>query len=407
MRRLRTASSAKKRLFACLQYLALFIAIGIPLSAHAQPAPLNAPLLATSSAELDRIILYDLNGGRRDLRFDARLHYVWGFSPDGCRVILTLGERGGVSRLYSARLDGEDLRPLVQFADLPANDWNVWEPMVNPTDGRIAFTWFRRERPPGEDPVETTHIAWIPQEGGAPQLYSVSGDEHTPVWSPSGTWLAYVAYNGRIPGPDIFSTVPPTEAAVGTPVPDDEMVNEADLWVISADGTLKYRLTAFPVGSVSAPRWSPDSTLISFVYSPTFANDTYWLIGNADSAIPTQLSFEWALAVESTWQPDGSAFLAASRDFQGIDENRLWRMPLVGNADTDAIQYTLDPALSYIDYPRFSVDGRYLALRSEYRLVVIDTLTNTPRFIDEGMPANTPPVWSPLGFTGESACLGG
>jgi Tol biopolymer transport system component len=386
----------------CAGFLLLLIFMVAPASA--QSPLLGAPLVATSSATLDRIVLFDLSGGQRTLRFDARLHYVWGFSPDGCRLILTLGERGGVSRLYSARLDGSDLRSLISFADLPVRDWSIWEPAVNPVDGRIAFTWFRRERPPGAPPKETSHIAWVAAEGGAPQLYSVSGDEHTPIWSPEGAWLAYVAYNGRIPGPDIFSTVPPTQAAVGTPVPESLLLNEADLWVISADGTLKYRLTAFPVGSVSAPRWSPDSTLLSFVYSPTAANDTFWIIGNADSAIPTQISFQWALAVESTWQPDGSAFLATIRDFQGVSENRLWRMPLGGNADTDAVPYPLDPALRSIDYPRFSPDGRWLALRSEYRLIVVETASGAWRFLDEALPGNTPPVWSPPGYTGESAC---
>jgi Tol biopolymer transport system component len=387
---------------------ALLLACLLISTVHAQdaPTPLAAPLIASSSAALDRILLYDLNGGRRELRFDNRLHYAFGFSPDGCRLIYTLSERGGVSRLYSARLDGSDARALVGFADLPAADWSVWEPAVNPADGRIAFTLFRRERPPTQEPVETFHVAWIPPEGGAPQLYSVSGAEHTPLWSPDGRWLAYVAYDGRIPGPDIFSTIPPTNAANSTPVPDDEMLNEADLWVVSADGATKYRLTAFPVGSVTAPRWSPGSDLLGFIFSPTFANDTLWLIGNADAAVPTQLSFEWMLAVELTWLPDGSAMLATLRDFQGSSENRLWRIPLIGNADSDATPYPLDPALRFIDYPRFSPDGHWLALRSEYEIVVVDTQTGGWRYLDEAHAANTPPVWSPAGFAGEAACGG-
>jgi Tol biopolymer transport system component len=374
------------------------------LPVAAQPVPLGAPLIATTSAALDGILLYDLTGGRRELQFDTRLHMPFGFSPDGCRVVFTLTEPGGVSRIYSAQLDGSDVRPLVQFVDLPAADWSAWEPAVNPADGRIAFTLFRRERPPGEAPEDTYHIAWIPQEGGAPQFYSVSGAEHTPVWSPDGAWLAYVAYDGRVPGPDIFSTVPPTDPAVGTPVPEEDLLNEADLWVVSADGQTKYRLTAFPIGNVSMPRWSPDSTLLSFVFSPTFANDTFWMIGNADEAAPTQRSFETALAVEMTWLPDGTAFLATVRNFQQTGENRLWRIPLIGNADTDATPYPLDPALRYIDYPRFSPDGRYLALRSEYTLVVVDTQTGGWGYVDEGQGANTQPVWSPAEFAGEQSC---
>ncbi|MCC6614029.1 MAG: PD40 domain-containing protein [Anaerolineae bacterium] len=374
------------------------------LPARAQSTPLGAPLIAAASAQLDRIVLYDLSGGRRELRFDTREHMVWDFTPDGCRIVFTLDEPGGVSRIYSARLDGSDLRPLVQFADLPTQDWSEWEPVVNPIDGRIAFTLFRRETPPGSPVEETYHIAWIPAEGGAPQFYSVSGDEHSPVWSHDGAWLAYVAYDGRIPGPDIFSTVPPTETSGATPVPKEQLLNEADLWVVSVDGGTKYRLTAFPTGSVNRPVWSPDDLLIEFFYSPRANNDTVWMIGNADAAIPTQLNFEWMLGLDATWLPDGNAILATMRDFQGITENRLWQVPLVGNADTEAVQYPLDSALRFIDYPRFSADGRFLALRSEYHLAVIDTTTGGWAWLDDSNPGNTPPAWSPAAYTGETAC---
>jgi Tol biopolymer transport system component len=276
---------------------------------------------------------------------------------------------------------------------------------VNPSDGRIAFTLFRRQALPNGNIEETHHIAWVNAEGGAPQFYSISGAEHTPQWSPDGAWLAYVAYDGRIPGPDIFSTAPPTPSANATPVPEDELLNEADLWAVSADGLTKYRLTAFPVGNVSAPRWSPDALLLSFIYSATPSNDQYWIIANADAAIPTQLSYEWTLTLDHTWLPDSTALLATMRDFQGISENRLWRVPLVGNADVDATQYGIDPNVRYLDYPRFSSDGRYLAFRSEYSIALLDVQSNSLRWLDEGLlGGNAPPVWSPAGFTSEAAC---
>jgi Tol biopolymer transport system component len=393
-----------KHLFAsAVLVFQLLLMAGAPAGAQVQRA-LTAPLLAATDALLERILIYDLAGQRRELRFDTRQHFIWGFSPDGCRIILTLTAPGGISRIYSTRLDGSDLRPLVHMVELPDQDWSAWEPQVNPVDGRVAFTLFRRERLPGRNTGITYHIAWVPAEGGSPQFYSVSGAEHSPEWSPDGAWLAYAAYDGRVPGPEPYATVPPTPASGATPVPLENLINEADLWAVSRDGQTKYRLTAFPVGSVRDPRWSPDSLLISFIYSATPFNDSFWIIGNADAAIPTQRSFEWTFVLDTTWLPDGSALLASVRDFQGVSENRLWQIPLVGSADTDAVPYPLDPALRYVDYPRFSADGRYLALRSEYAMAVIDTQTGGWGWLEDAAAGNTPPVWSPAGYAGEAAC---
>jgi Tol biopolymer transport system component len=362
--------------------------------------PLAGPLLASDTAAQDRIILYDVsNSGRRELTFGDGLHRVWDFSPDGCRLLLTLNDGSEFTTLYSAKIDGSDHKELVTYPALPSENWGVWYPEWSPDGTRITFTLITDDLQSGK---REYYIAWVNADGGEPQLYSSSGDEHDAVWSPDGRWLAYMAYERRVPGVDINSTAVPTpEGQTSDP---STLLREADLWIVSYDGATKYRLTNFPTGSARAPRWSPDGELVGFIYSPSPSNDQVWMISSQPNAIPTQLSYEWNLSLDLTWFPDGTAMMGALRDFQGIGENRLWRIPLIGNADTDATPYLSDPVLTYTDYPRFSADARWLAFRSSYGLALLDTINQAWTLLDENALGNTPPVWSPSGFTGEQNC---
>jgi len=396
-------------------FLCVLVMLGLALGHVGASAPeplLNGPLIAATPARHDRILLYDLGAQPvrvRELSFGGGEHHVWDFSPDGCRILFTIDEQGqGLPLLYSARLDGRDRRALVTFDELPPSEWGAWEPdwSAGP-DGveRIAFTMLRDLPDERTRQIERqTHIAWIPGEGGAPQFYSVTGREFSPTWSPDGGWLAYVSFDERVPGVDVLSTAVPTTEPSGTPGEELPTVSEADLWVVSTDGETKYRLTNFSVGSARAPRWSPDGALIGFIYAISTANDTFWMIANQPDAIATQLNTTWHMTLDHTWLPDSSAMLASVRDFQDVTENRLWRIPLVGDADTGATLYPMAELFTHTDFPRFSPDGRYLALRAQYSLAVVDATSGVVQFMDDERPGNTPPVWSPPDFAGEGLC---
>lgn len=371
-----------------LSFLLITLTLG---TAHAAPGappttPLTGPIVAADTAQQDRIILYDIGTGtNRTLTFGTGWQRVWDFSPDGCRIVFTSSNGSEPASLYTAKLDGSGVTELVTAG----GGAGAWEPQWGAD--RIAYTQI--------DADGKHRIAWIKPETGETGTYSVTGDEHTARWSPDRQRLVYASYEQRVAGADMFSTAEPTRSGQTT-----TQVREADLWLVNADGSDKYRLTDFPVGSVSMPRWSPDGDLIGFVYSPTGNQDQFWMIGAAQGAVPTQLSYQWALALDLTWLPDSTALIASAQDVQSVRENRLWRIPLTGNADQYAVQYLSDPALSYADYPRFSPDGRWLALRSEYALALVSTADQAWRWLDDRTLGNTPPVWSPAGFAGEAAC---
>jgi Tol biopolymer transport system component len=338
--------------------LALLLIVAAPRAA--QPA---IPRLLTANGAQDSLVLLDLTTGQaQTITLATGVHTPWGFSPDGCRLLATVMQPNGLARAFTARLDGSDIQPLVTLPDLPDSRWGVWEPAWAPTGDKIAFTLLRDDLP--DAPGRSYHIAWVPATGGQPTFYSQTGREHTPVWSPDGARLAYVSYDLRAAGATPDATAEPD---IATNTPPDQRIAEADLWVVNADGTGKYRATAFPTGSVRAPRWSPSGERLAFLYAPSPSNDTVWVMPAQPDAPATQITYHYHLALDLTWLPDENGLLAALRGYNDLETAALWRLPLAAGADAQATLYQTPESVPHPDYPAFDATGG-LALRTAYHV---------------------------------------
>ncbi len=381
--------------------LLLILSTSILLQAQTTP-PFIGQLLAMNTVEQDAIILYDVTSDSyRRLSIGTGNHHVWDFSPDGCRVLFTYSDTTAWGQLYSMSLSGDDVRVMATYDDLAQERWGIWEAGWSSTADRIAFT-LRRQQSDGD---LTHHIAFVTTSDPNVQFYSVSGTEFSPIWSPDGQWLAYTSYQERVAGANVLATALPTNQPPPgqTPIPA-VTVDEADLWVVSADASLKYQVTNFDTGSVTQPRWSPDSELISFVWSPQNSSDMLWMIANQPAAIPTQLSYQWSMILGSDWLPDGTGIIGIMREFRETIPNSLWQLSLVSNDDSGANRYLQDLAITHADFPRFSPDGNWLAVRSNYEMLLVNINDQSTRLLNRSVFGNTAAIWSPSEFAGEANC---
>lgn len=102
------------------------------------------------------------------------------------------------------------------------------------------------------------------------------------------------------------------------------------------------------------PRPSPDGDLIGSVYSPSPNNDQFWMIGGAARRAADPVELQRRAGARFDVAPGQQRHGRRRAGYAGDrGEFGLWRIPLVGNADSDAAQIPVDAALNYLDDPRF------------------------------------------------------
>lgn len=185
----------------------------------------------------------------------------------------------------------------------------------------------------------------------------------SPVWSPSGKFIAFVAEKSDHPG----NSVPATPG----------WGSYSDLWVASADGSHAWQLTDVPTdkdGGTIIPGFSPDGRLLEWtertkaprmLSSDRFAG--FWVIKVADFDVSQDGTP--SLSHVRTVSPPGDAFnetggfsadsssLVFTSNFEthNMWHNQIYRLDLKSGAITRLTQGN-----GYNEHPRYTPDGQVL-----------------------------------------------
>jgi Tol biopolymer transport system component len=170
----------------------------------------------------DALHIVDVETGklRASFRFALDGAFTPSWSPDGERIAF-VGTSAGASNLYVTDVDGENLIRLTDdFFDERAP---VWSP-----DGSLIAFASDRGAPVRDDLRRSYDLYAIDIDTRDVQtLVATVANEHSPSWSPDGSWLAYVSDSSGSP-----------------------QLHLADL-----RGSTSVRLTHL-IGGVSSPSWS-------------------------------------------------------------------------------------------------------------------------------------------------------
>jgi Tol biopolymer transport system component len=196
---------------------------------------------------------------------------VW--SPDGTRIAFVGREGTEASTLYVMNADGSGLTPLAEGFGADQFAWS--------SDGTEIV--FAGVRDPEASPTGPRGIWTVPATGGDPRLVIEAALEQ-PAWSPDGTRLVAVGWNGDV----------------------------RNLYIVGADGSQLSQITN-DGASYADPRWSPDGTRIACA---RWANPNGWNVDvyvmNPDGSDLRQLTAWRGWDSGPIWSPDGSQILFTS-----------------------------------------------------------------------------------------------
>ena len=250
-------------------------------------------------------------------------------------------------------------------------NFNVAARDLRATAHRIADIIY--EQLTGEKGVFSTRLAYVSKSPGRFQLIVADSDGFnavpalnsvepiiSPAWSPDGSRLAYVSFEGRKPSVYVQN-------------------------VVSGARALLVRAA----GNQSAPAWSPDGSRI--VYASSQAGGTQLFIANADGSGWRRLTSSGAIDTAPNWAPDGRIYFMSDR---GGSPQIYRTSPEGGNAERVTFEGNENAN------PRVAADGKSMVFvkreGSRYMLAVQDFASRQVQVLTQG-PVDESPSFAPNG----------
>lgn len=177
-----------------------------------------------------------------------------------------------------------------------------------------------------------------------------------PQPSPDGKWVAYV---------------------LSTPDSAKDK-SDADVWMVSWDGTTSIKLTASPDGE-SKPRWSPDGKLLTFLSSRYDTKSSQiWKMDTRGGEAEKLTELKYSIG-DYVWSPDAKKILLVIHDQESSDEadKKKSAKPIV------------------IDRYHFKSDGEGYMERKRDHLYLFDVETKKLDTLTKGDYNESSPAWSP------------
>ncbi len=205
-----------------------------------------------------RVFIMNLETGKRELVGDfPGMTFAPRFSPDGQRIVMSLGTPDGRSSIYEMDLRSRQSRRLTESSGIDTG------PSYAP-DGRSIV--FESDR----DGVQQLYV--MGSDGSAPKrISSGEGRYSTPVWSPRGD---YIAFTKQSSGRFLIGVMRPDGS--GERILTEGFHNEGPTWAPNGRLLMFFRESA---GANGGPRiYSVDITGYNErqVATPDFGSDPAW-----------------------------------------------------------------------------------------------------------------------------------